>query len=301
MVVMAPRDFMARPVRWFQMIDRFRVEGTFGPHSAYAMCARMIGREDVAGLDLSCLNIALNGAEPIDLGSLREFTTRFAAVGVRDDIFLPCYGIGECTSVVTRAEHLVSLVVDGEQLQHNRFIQVAPTHPRARTVVSVGRRLLDTRLEIRRPIDPKAVAAWGDWRDMGSEPLGGAGLSGRPDGLGRDLRGRDGGRGGSLAANGTFSAPSWTMSCSSRVGSRRSSSSTAETITPRTSNRRCVGRCQSSATAAWPSSRNSTGTGESGWFVVSRRLPPCARICKGWRWRLPPELPGNTALPRGRS
>lgn len=153
LVVMTPRDFMANPVRWFQLIDRFRVEGTFGPHSAYAMCSRLFSAESVRGLDLSSLRIAMNGAEPIDLASLRAFCDKFRPAGLRDDVFLPCYGIGECTSVVARADRLASVVVDGAQMQQNRFLVVAPDHPRARTLVSVGRPVLDTKVAI---VDPQA-------------------------------------------------------------------------------------------------------------------------------------------------
>src|SRR5262249_21007658 len=59
--------------------------------------AASAGRE----LDLSCWEVAWNGAEPIRAETLRRFTESFAVHGFRPSAWLPCYGLAECTVMVT--------------------------------------------------------------------------------------------------------------------------------------------------------------------------------------------------------
>lgn len=137
--VMSPRDFMARPARWLEAISQHRIGGTFAPHSGYAHCVNAVTREELERLDLTCLTIALNGAEPIELPALRAFADKFASAGFDMACFAPAYGLGECTSGVTRAApRLVSKLLDADELLRHRAREVDASHPHARVVVSVG-------------------------------------------------------------------------------------------------------------------------------------------------------------------
>lgn len=153
--VMSPRDFMAQPERWFRLIHERRAQGTIAPHSAYAYCAKAIAAERLSNLDLSCLSSALNGAEAIELGSLEAFADKFAVAGFRMQSFAPAYGLGEATCGVTRASpHLVKKTISADDLGRNRLVEVASDHPRAKTVVSVGRPLPGIKLCI---VDPMTL------------------------------------------------------------------------------------------------------------------------------------------------
>lgn len=55
-------------------------------------------------MDLSGLTVAACGAEPIDPAVLRAFSQRFESVGFSDTAFYPCYGLAECTLMVTGAD-----------------------------------------------------------------------------------------------------------------------------------------------------------------------------------------------------
>lgn len=63
--VMSPTAFLKRPRRWLEVIDRYRAEVTAAPNFAYDLVARQVTDAQLAGLDLSCLRVAMNGAEPI--------------------------------------------------------------------------------------------------------------------------------------------------------------------------------------------------------------------------------------------
>ena len=61
---------------------------------------RRIAAEVVARLDLSCLRLALNGAEPVRRSTMRLFSERFAPAGFRASAFFLCYGLAEAVVFV---------------------------------------------------------------------------------------------------------------------------------------------------------------------------------------------------------
>src|SRR5262249_58948179 len=79
---------------WLEAITEHRAQLTVSPDFGYRNCVRHI--HDTAGLDLSNLRMALSGAEPVRLSTIRAFQERF---GVRD-IFAPAYGLAEATLAV---------------------------------------------------------------------------------------------------------------------------------------------------------------------------------------------------------
>ena len=76
---------------------------------AYDMCVDRIREKDCEGLDLSSLEIAYSGAEPIREATLNRFTKRFAPYGIRREAFYPCYGLAESTLIVTGGKKLSPL------------------------------------------------------------------------------------------------------------------------------------------------------------------------------------------------
>ncbi|MEO0853501.1 MAG: AMP-binding protein, partial [Cyanobacteria bacterium J06648_11] len=64
-VLMSPESFLQKPLRWLQAISKYRASTSGGPNFAYDLCVRRISSEQVAQLDLSCWELAFNGAEPI--------------------------------------------------------------------------------------------------------------------------------------------------------------------------------------------------------------------------------------------
>jgi acyl-CoA synthetase (AMP-forming)/AMP-acid ligase II len=99
-VLMPPADFVRRPVEWFRMLERFGSTVTAAPNFAYDLCLRLITDEQLDGLDLSALRIALNGSEPIHVPTMTAFSNRFARAGLRPGVISPGYGLAEATVYV---------------------------------------------------------------------------------------------------------------------------------------------------------------------------------------------------------
>jgi len=96
LVVMPPASFLARPARWLWAIHRYRGTLTSAPNFAYELCAARLDERDLAGLDLSSLRLAFNGAEPVSPDTLSRFAGRFAAHGLAPSALAPVYGLAEC-------------------------------------------------------------------------------------------------------------------------------------------------------------------------------------------------------------
>ena len=100
-MLMAPMTFLRQPFRWLEAISQYRATLTAAPDFGYLECGRRISPEQAATLDLSCLEHALIGAEPVRPTTLEVFSSAFEASGFRRSAFHPCYGLAEATLFVT--------------------------------------------------------------------------------------------------------------------------------------------------------------------------------------------------------
>ncbi|MBC7267333.1 MAG: fatty acyl-AMP ligase [Streptomyces sp.] len=140
-VQMSPVAFIKQPHRWLRMIHDYRVEGTASPNFGYDLCLRRVTEEQSAGLDLSSLRVALNGAEPVRAGTLRAFAERFAGHGLRPEALVPSYGLAENTLLVSGSdpdEPPLELTVDAHALERDE-LRPARSDRAARTLVGCGR------------------------------------------------------------------------------------------------------------------------------------------------------------------
>ena len=94
-VVMPPTAFLARPSSWLSSIARNRATLTASPNFGYALCIAKTEEKSLAGLDLSSLRMAFNGAEPVSPEVLRDFSEKFGKYGFRENAFAPVYGLAE--------------------------------------------------------------------------------------------------------------------------------------------------------------------------------------------------------------
>ncbi|HEX2911384.1 MAG TPA: GNAT family N-acetyltransferase, partial [Chloroflexia bacterium] len=124
-VLMDPLAFVQRPARWLQAISRYRCSATGGPNFAYELCAQKVTPQDRAKLDLSCWNLALNGAEPVRAETLQRFIETFEPADFSAYAFYPSYGLAEAPCTVTGGyfyERPYYLAVDREALSANRYL-----------------------------------------------------------------------------------------------------------------------------------------------------------------------------------
>jgi len=100
LVLMSPRYFLERPVRWLQAISHFRGTMSGGPDFSFRLCCDYIRPDAIASLDLTSWRLACSGAEPVRLDTMQTFTERFAPAGFRSNAFFPSYGLAESSLMV---------------------------------------------------------------------------------------------------------------------------------------------------------------------------------------------------------
>ncbi|MGW0913816.1 fatty acyl-AMP ligase [Streptomyces sp. NPDC002784] len=162
-VLMPATTFAARPLSWLRMIQTYGITLSGGPDYAYDMCVRAATDEEVARLDLSSWQVAVNGAEPVREATMAAFAERFAPAGFRPQAFYPAYGLAEATLLVTGGtpgRRPVERAVDPAALAAGRM--TAPVNgSRSRTLVGVGRpRGVEVRIvdpETRQVLEPGRV------------------------------------------------------------------------------------------------------------------------------------------------
>ncbi len=99
--LMSPLAFLARPVRWLRAIHEQRATLSIAPNFAYGMCVKRVRPAERQGLDLSSWRATLNGAEPVNMRTVHDFTKTFEPYGFRPDAMLPVYGLAEASVAVT--------------------------------------------------------------------------------------------------------------------------------------------------------------------------------------------------------
>lgn len=103
-ILFSPLAFMQKPLTWLQLISHYRATTSGGPNFAFDHCVNRISDAEKAGLDLSCWEVAFNGAEPVRAETMERFAAAFACCGFRKEAFYPCYGMAETTLLVTGGE-----------------------------------------------------------------------------------------------------------------------------------------------------------------------------------------------------
>ncbi|WP_275559747.1 type I polyketide synthase [Streptomyces sp. 5-6(2022)] len=152
-VLMPPAAFVQKPVRWLRAVSDYRATVVMSPNFGYELCCLQTDPDDVARLDLSSLELALNGAEPIRPQTLERFSRTFAPAGFRRSAFFPGYGLAEAT-VFASGHHLstsAGIWIDKAAFEHGRVLTAAAGHPAARQVVSCGNPATGQRVAIVRP------------------------------------------------------------------------------------------------------------------------------------------------------
>ena len=143
--VMAPTTFLARPARWLWAVHEQRGTLTAGPNFAFELCLRKIDDAELEGLDLSCVRMLFNGAEPVHASTLEEFAARFARFGLRREALAPVYGLAEACVGLTFPPPgrgpLIDRVARAEFTDRGRAVPAAPDDPDVLRFVGCGRAL----------------------------------------------------------------------------------------------------------------------------------------------------------------
>ncbi len=139
-IMMSPVDFILKPYRWLQAISHYRATTSGGPNFAYELCIRKTTPEQRATLDLSCWEVAANGAEPVLAETLELFCNTFSPYGFRRKAFCPAYGMAETTvmiSLCARATEPTVQTVHRQALEQNQ-VESAKDQRKSRQRALVG-------------------------------------------------------------------------------------------------------------------------------------------------------------------
>ncbi|MGD8818343.1 MAG: fatty acyl-AMP ligase [Acidobacteriota bacterium] len=147
LVLTTPFNFLRRPRRWLDVMERHNVSITAGPNVSYR---HLLERGELLGRDLSAWRVAIIGAEPIDPELLDAFTAAFGKVGFPRSGFMPAYGLAEVGLMVTgvrATEEYETVEVDRAALESERVARPVGSGKGA-TIVSCGVPVRETELRI---------------------------------------------------------------------------------------------------------------------------------------------------------
>lgn len=160
-VLMAPNAFMQRPLGWLRAISHYRAEVACGPNFGFDLCVSRYRVDQMDGVDLSSLRIALNGAEPVRADTIARFIETFAPHGFDSRAIYPAYGMAEATLLIsggTRGGGHVMRSVSRTALQAHAA--EAPADPGdAQLVVGCGCALTGEQIAIVNPESRQRLAA----------------------------------------------------------------------------------------------------------------------------------------------
>jgi acyl-CoA synthetase (AMP-forming)/AMP-acid ligase II/acyl carrier protein len=89
--------FVRRPSLWLQKVSEHRASITSSPNFGYKHYLNQFDASTSQHLDLSCVRLIFNGAEPIDAGLCRTFLTMMRPFGLKRGTMFTVYGLAEAT------------------------------------------------------------------------------------------------------------------------------------------------------------------------------------------------------------
>ncbi|MFG2004003.1 cytochrome P450 [Spirillospora sp. NPDC048911] len=156
-----PAYFMRKPLAFLEYFSRQGVTTMTSPNFGYAHLSEAVRATPPSELRLHQWRLAYNGAEPVQAGTVQEFTSVMGKYGASPEVMYPVYGLAEATlaaSVPLPGAPARVVHVDRARLLRDGVAAPVSASPQARALVSVGRpvdgmqlRLVDT--------DANAVAA----------------------------------------------------------------------------------------------------------------------------------------------
>ncbi|OYP35203.1 aminotransferase class I/II-fold pyridoxal phosphate-dependent enzyme [Rhodopirellula sp. MGV] len=195
-VLMSPMTFLQRPTRWLRAISKYGGTITGGPNFAYQLCVDKISESEIEGLDLSSLQIAFNGAEPIRAATLDAFRRKFEPYGFNPSASLPCYGMAETTLIVTGGPSDPRPIIksfDRTELDSKRVVPVEDDDATARKLVGCGAVLPSETVLIVDPDTREELPADSIGEIWVSSPSVGAGYYGRKEATERTFKAKTAG------------------------------------------------------------------------------------------------------------
>jgi acyl-CoA synthetase (AMP-forming)/AMP-acid ligase II len=153
-VLIPPIAFLQRPYLWLRAISDYRAEVAVSPNFGFDLCVDRYRPEQMAGIDLSCWKLALNGAEPVRADTIRRFAETFGPHGFAANAIYPAYGMAEATLLISggrRGEGPIFRPISRAGLLRHKASEAAENVD-SQTLVGCGRGLIGEEIAI---VDPE--------------------------------------------------------------------------------------------------------------------------------------------------
>lgn len=150
--VMDTNLFVRRPLLWMSKANELRATQLCSPNFGYKHFLKLFERKGLPDLDLSCVKLILNGAEPISWELCEEFLAALAPHGLPRTSMFPVYGLAEATvgvSLPTPGPEYSRITVDRHSLKvGDTYREVSPDDNDAVSFVRVGHAIRDVEMRI---------------------------------------------------------------------------------------------------------------------------------------------------------
>lgn len=149
-------EFARRPLSWLRVMTANKGTISYSPTFGFDICTRRAALRSSAleGLDLSSWRVAGIGGDMIRPDVMRAFADQFGPIGLDSNIFLPSYGLAECTLGVSFGRVGEGILID--EVEESRLtgdshvlVNGSNHNERKREVVNCGRPLPEYDVEIR--------------------------------------------------------------------------------------------------------------------------------------------------------
>ena len=150
--VMDTNVFVRRPLLWMIKADEVRATQLCSPNFGYKHFLKLFERKGLPPVDLSCVELILNGAEPISWDLCEAFLAALAPVGLKRSAMYPVYGLAEATVGVSFGDvgaEYSRVIVHRHSLSIGEPYELAePGDSDAVSFVKVGRAIRDVEIRI---------------------------------------------------------------------------------------------------------------------------------------------------------
>ena len=144
--------FVRRPLLWMSKANELRATQLCSPNFGYKHFLKLFDRKGLADLDLSCVKLILNGAEPISYDLCEDFLNALAPHGLKRSAMYPVYGLAEATvgvSLGTPGDEYSRITVNRHSLRIGEAFEVAqPGDADAVSFIKVGNAIRDCEIRL---------------------------------------------------------------------------------------------------------------------------------------------------------
>ena len=155
--IMDTNVFVRRPLLWMTKANELRATQLCSPNFGYKHFLKLFQRKGMPDLDLSCVKLILNGAEPISWDLCEEFLNALEPHGLARTAMFPVYGLAEATvgvSIPVPGSEYSRITVDRHSLRvGDSSVPVPLDDVNAVSFVRVGNAVRDVSIRITDDVD----------------------------------------------------------------------------------------------------------------------------------------------------